>query len=140
MSDRKYGQRGYQESDERERSRGTDGPRPDRREGPRGRGLGRPTESGFACGRCGAKLPLVDPPAVDATCAHCGNDLHTCTNCRHFDTAARFECRQPIAQRIASKSKRNSCELFEPRLVRTFESAADRPDDARSAFDDLFKI
>lgn len=139
MSDRKYSQRGYQEDDERGRSRGADAPRPGRREGPRGRGLGRPTESAFACARCGTRVPLVDPVAVDATCAQCGNDLHTCTNCRHFDTAARFECRQPIPERIPSKAKRNTCELFEPRLAQTFESGSDRPDDPHAAFDALFK-
>lgn len=140
MSDRKYRQPGYRDDDPRDRPRGADAPRTGRREGPRGRGLGRPTETAFACARCGTRVTLVDPLALDAVCAQCGNDLHTCTNCRHFDTAARFECRQPIPQRISSKAKRNTCDLFEPRLAQTFESGTDRPDDARSAFDALFKI
>lgn len=118
------------------------GPRP-KREGPRGRGLGAPTKTVFRCAACGQALPpLLEAIAPEATCPSCGTDLHTCTHCRHFDTSAPFECRRPIPQRMASKSKRNGCDLFEPKVAQEFEADKDRldPDDARAAFDALFKL
>lgn len=137
MSARKYRQSGYQDDDrEREPRRTGAGPRP-KPEGPRGRGLGRPTETLFKCARCGQKLPLESVAAAAATCNECGADLHTCSNCRHFDTGARFECRQEVAERIAKKASANECELFEPKKVQGFASEGG-PKDAKSAFDALF--
>ncbi|MGH9379766.1 MAG: hypothetical protein ACRD2Z_04025 [Thermoanaerobaculia bacterium] len=140
MSDRRYRQRGYMDDDQRgRREKPAPGPA-GKREGPRGRGLGRPTESVFRCAQCGTQVPLMGPVETDDRCPKCGADLHACTQCRHFDTSARFECRQPIAQRIAAKAKANTCELFEPRLAQGFASDSERPDDPRAAFDALFKI
>jgi hypothetical protein len=49
---------------------------------------------------------------------------------------------QPIKERIAKKDTRNECELYEIRVTREKETstpAALRPNDARAAFEDLFK-
>ncbi|HLX10708.1 MAG TPA: hypothetical protein VKY89_22860 [Thermoanaerobaculia bacterium] len=156
MSDEpKYRQRGYQDSGERRSSTGPRGPQAPRPkpEGPRGRGLGAPTENVFRCAACGAKRLVSaeaghpDFLALDATCARCGADLHTCSNCVHFDTGSRWECRRhaELPARIAKKGAGNQCELFAPRLAQEF--GADRehpagpsgPSAARAAFDALFK-
>ena len=137
MSARKYRQSGYQDDDrERRPRRPAAGARP-QREGPRGRGLGRPTETLFKCARCGQKLPFESVSGPAATCNGCGADLHSCSNCRHFDTGARFECRQEIPDRIAKKSSANECELFEPKRVQGFASEGG-PGGAKSDFDALF--
>ena len=135
MTARKYQQRGYQEDGERDLR--TPGRPRDRSEGPRGRGLGAPTSSVFKCSRCGASLTEgVSPGAV---CTRCGSDLHTCTNCRHFDAAAPLECRKPIEKRITAKAKDNECELFESKMVQEFASESEpTAASAKSAFDDLF--
>lgn len=159
MSDRKYQQRGYQDSDarDRDRDRGSErpsGPRPPREpsEAPRGRGLGGPTASVFRCARCGTAMTLAAAVAADARCANCGSDIHSCTNCNSFDTGAPNQCRQAGVARVARKDARNECALFDPRLRQ--ESTAETPpggggrsggsggraDDARAAFDALFKI
>ncbi len=146
MSDRKYVQRGYQDSgrSEGERRPQPQGPR-ERPEGPRGRGLGRPTESVFRCAACGEKLFLTGEAgeiAADATCSRCGADLHTCATCVHFDTGVRWECRQPIPARVARKRDRNDCTFFQPKTVQEFaaESSKPAPGDPRAAFDALFKM
>lgn len=137
MSARKYRQRGYQDDDrEREPRRTGRAVRPDRG-GPRGRGLGRPTETLFKCARCGRKLPIGEGVARTATCDGCGAELHACANCQHFDTSARFECREEIPERIAAKSSANECERFEPKRVQGFASE-DAPSDGKAAFDALF--
>jgi hypothetical protein len=153
--DRKYRQRGYQDSGERRspqgpRDHGGGQPRP-KPEGPRGRGLGAPTENVFRCAACGAKRLVSaeaghpDALAVDATCSRCGADLHTCTNCIHFDTGSRWECRRnaELPARVAKKNVRNDCALFTPKLAQEFGADRDRPagpSDPRAAFDALFKI
>ncbi len=151
MSDRKYSHRGYQDEDRRDERREDRrppdaGPR-ERPEGPRGRGLGAPTVSVSRCRVCGTRQQVSGPVALDAVCASCGGDLHTCSNCAYFDTSRPNECRKPILQRVTNKTKRNACELFAPSTVQEF--ASDRPaaaapdgsmvDSPRAAFDALFK-
>lgn len=140
MNDRKYRHRGYQDSSEEIRPRG---PRPDSRtEGaPRGRGADVDKAVVFACKACGEKRRDFEEIRFDSTCGRCGADLHACAQCAHFDTSARFECTQPIPARILSKKKRNECPLFSPALSfdLTGPKASGTPDDARAAFDRLFR-
>jgi hypothetical protein len=140
--DRKYRQRGYQDSGSGSERRGAppQGPR-ETREGPRGRGLGAPTETAFRCGSCGERQ-LSSEVAQDAVCGKCGQPLHTCSHCQHFDTSTRWECRQTIPERIAKKTAANACTLFAPKAVQEFAKDRDRPapTDARAAFDALFKL
>lgn len=79
--------------------------------------------------------------ALDARCARCGADLHTCTNCSAFDSGARFQCRREIPERISPKDRANRCPLFDARLRQEFAQEKVRSGgDARAAFDALFKI
>jgi hypothetical protein len=142
MNDRKYRHRGYQDSSDEVRPRG---PRPEatgRTEGaPRGRGADQDRAVVFACKSCGEKRRDPEEIRFDSTCSKCGADLHACSQCAHFDTSARFECTQPIPARIPSKKARNSCPLYSP--ARSFDLTGSRaketPDDARAAFERLFK-
>ena len=140
MSERRYKQRGYMESDRpEERREKPKGPRPDRMEtGPRGRGLGAPTASVFRCRVCGEKHSIAVVP-VDATCFRCNSDLHTCSNCVHFDTSRPNECRKPVIERVANKTKRNTCELFAPRTIQEFAPEPVAAASPRAAFDALFR-
>ena len=150
----KYRQRGYKDSERDSGSGGGGGsrgggPQPPRekREGPRGRGLGAPTETVFRCNACGTRqgLPGMTPTAEDvgpaAVCSRCGAPLHTCTNCGSFDTSARWECRlaASIPARVVKKSGANDCPLFNPKVVQEFAKDRDKPTDPRAAFDALFK-
>lgn len=144
MNDRKYRHRGYQDSSsEEKRSRG---PRPDalgRSEGaPRGRGIDTDKAVVFACKSCGEKQRDLEDIRIDSTCPRCGADLHSCAQCMSFDTSAKFECIQPIPERIPAKKLRNACPLYSP--AKSFDLTGTRattatPDDARAAFDRLFK-
>ena len=157
---RKYGQRGYMEGERREpggRGAGAGSTGPLRREPPpprhnldrpRGRGLGAPSEQTFRCAVCGTQQAAPAAEALAATCEKCGTDLHTCTHCTHFDTAARWECRRADERQaaglgpVAKKSKRNDCPLFDAKATLEFakEKPAADPDDPRAAFDALFKL
>jgi len=97
-------------------------------------------------------MTVAAAAAPDARCANCSSDIHTCTNCLAFDTGAPNQCRQPGVARVARKDVRNECALFDPRLRQ--ESSAETPpgggggnkgpggrvEDARAAFDALFKL
>ena len=150
MSDRKYKQSGYQDSGSSSRdSSRPQGDRPsgtpraprDARDAPRGRGLGAPTASAFRCASCGELQSLAAAAAAAARCTACGSDLHSCTNCAHFDPGAPAQCRQPHVALVPKKSKANDCPQFEPRERQEFaaEKPAPSPKDPRAAFDALFK-
>jgi hypothetical protein len=143
----KYRQPGYRDSEykeEREKKRQDDrGPR-----GPREpRGMAREARLVRRCFQCGHQEPASESVEAGALCPSCGAPAHCCRNCIHFDPGARFECRQPIQARVLSKTGSNQCEHFRPesvldatgRRIATPGPAADKPTDARAAFDALFK-
>lgn len=138
MSDRKYRQRGYMDSNrEPQRPKPQSQPRNhERSEGPRS-----PRMMAFGekvkCAACAAQAP----PNInaDSSCPNCRADLHTCRQCTYFDPGARFQCRKTITVRIVNKNARNTCELFAARTVVERETSSGAPTDARQAFAKLFK-
>jgi len=112
--DRRYKQRGYQD--------------------PEGRSGGGPRQPGFSpgtpripvitqyketvrCAECGHEIGTLFEILGDSVCPRCSTDLHTCRNCKHFDTSKRFECSQTIPKRAPTKGSANTCELFTPRTI-----------------------
>jgi hypothetical protein len=151
-NDRKYKHKGYQDGGGYGQKSGGDqrpqSPRPEpgrqRLEGaPRGRTAGGFGPEAFKCNKCGQLRQNLGELANDETCLKCNADLHTCGNCRAFDTTTTWECRENIPARVASKHARNECAFFSPKIVR--DLSADKagklqtPDEARKAFDALFK-
>lgn len=137
---RKYRQPGYQDNDRQREERPRYQPKTSR-EGPRS-----PVMPGFhqvlRCAMCGATLPPnFTDITVSSQCPKCGAALHTCKNCVFFDPAGRYECTQPIPERIAPKDARNTCEFFEARTAVEKEttSITQPPLDPREAFERLFR-
>jgi hypothetical protein len=158
--DRKYSHRGYRDSEKEERKS-----RPEKRPpagGPRGQndhlGPRTPRMVGTVtrarCSNCGAVLaPGFDP---SGTCPKCNTELHSCKQCRYFDSGAKFECMQAVPERITPKDGKNSCKFYEFRMTVEKDTAPtsyqqpaqaaaapelspSRPLDARQAFENLFK-
>jgi hypothetical protein len=93
------------------------------------------------CSQCGTVLQGM---TADGKCPKCAFELHSCKQCTYFDPGSRFECMQPVAVRVAKKDVRNDCPSYDMRVTREKEtstpvSAGPRPNDARAAFDNLFK-
>ncbi|MFZ2490799.1 MAG: hypothetical protein WA208_04865 [Thermoanaerobaculia bacterium] len=153
MSDRKYKHQGYQGGGGWSYKSGSSEPRPqgppsepqrERLEGaPRGRTAGGFGPEAFKCNHCGQLRHSLSELLSDETCNKCNNDLHTCGNCRAFDATTTWECRENIPARIAGKHVRNECTFFQPKIVRDLSAdkgkQSQTPDDARKAFDALFK-
>jgi phage FluMu protein Com len=92
------------------------------------------------CAQCGALLASISEPV--GQCPKCKFELHSCRQCTYFDTSSRFECTQPIPERIARKDERNQCTFYSMRVrveKETSTPSAARPLDARAAFENLFK-
>ena len=142
MSDRKYPQHGYQDSGERQKAshdqaparkdkNNTFGPRPVQMPG---------THSVSRCSQCGTLLTMLSEPL--GQCPKCNFELHSCKQCTYFDPSRRFECMQPVPQRVAKKDARNDCTFYSISVrveKQTSTGLAARPNDARKAFDNLFK-
>lgn len=133
---RKYSQRGYQDSDRErtekrpQRKAETFGPKTPQMPG---------THTVTRCAHCGTILPAGFDP--QGRCPQCGFELHSCKQCAHFDTSARFECTQPIPARIPRKDTRNDCAYYSPRstLERQTSPGSSRPEDPRKVFESLFR-
>jgi predicted RNA-binding Zn-ribbon protein involved in translation (DUF1610 family) len=135
MADRKYRQQGYQGN--RNQDPGPRRPEPPRTDAPRGSMLAAGTVS--RCGACGDLLPIAT--ASLEQCPSCRADIHACRQCAHFDTSQRFQCAQPIPQRIEDKAARNDCASFTLRVSVEKNASPDGKSaaDIRRAFDNLFK-
>jgi len=134
MSDRKYVQKGYRKAGGEPRR--PQPPRPP--DAPRGgEMLAQHTVS--RCGACGAVLPIATASLTE--CPNCRAALHACRQCTHFDTSRRFECTQPVVERVADKNARNECDAFSLRVTVERDASPDstRPSDIRRGFDNLFK-
>jgi len=105
------------------------------------------------CYNCSTALP--EGTDFNGTCPKCNVALHCCKQCSHFEPSTRFQCLKPIPVRIPVKDGANECSLFTPRVTVAREGTSNgssaqssgpagppaprNPEDARSAFDKLFK-
>lgn len=143
MSDRKYRQRGYQDSggapQDKNKVEHAPAPRRDNTFGPRP--INMPgTRTVSRCAECGTLLQNLTEPV--GQCPKCGFALHACKQCEHFDPSRRFECSQPVPERISPKDKANTCSSYSIRVMlekETSSKGSQRPNDARQAFENLFK-
>jgi len=154
----KYRHRGYRDSEhQEERSRPKSAPPPKRDIPDEQRfqirsmrhAMDREAHEVLRCHGCGRSVSDIGTIATSSTCPHCPAALHCCRNCRHFDSAARWQCRAPIATQVADKIGANACDKFEPRLVLdatgrrnvrpTTDGGGSTGSDPRSQFENLFK-
>ena len=140
MSDRKYRQPGYQDNgDDRDKQHRPIAQRPNRDNTYGPRPLNMPgTRTVSRCTQCGVIINLAGTVASNCTC---GFSLHSCKQCAHFDPASRFECRQTILERIPKKDVENTCTKYaiKTAVERETSTATSRAQDARQAFENLFK-
>ena len=93
------------------------------------------------CHHCGHEVQLLSGIQRTDGCATCYSDLKVCLNCRFFDPGMNNQCREPQAEWVTDKAKANFCEFFDYRQVADLRRAGGTQsrDDARAAFDSLFK-
>jgi hypothetical protein len=138
VSDRKYRQPGYMDrKDEPQRRSGEQPARRDNSFGPRPLQMAA-TRTVSRCAQCGTVLNALTEVGQ---CPKCGFELHSCKQCTYFDPSSRFECGQKVSERVPRKDVRNECTFYSIRVMVEKETSNSgmRVDDARKAFENLFK-
>lgn len=92
------------------------------------------------CFHCQTELTIIaDKVGRSDTCDRCRSDVHVCFNCTHYDQSAYNECREPMADRVVDKEKRNFCDYFKPGAGKGAGAGADEKAAALKKLNDLFK-
>ena len=92
------------------------------------------------CHSCGEVLAFKWGTNIGRSecCNKCGNDLRVCLNCVHYDSRSYNECREPQAERVVEKNRRNFCDYFS--IGRDSAGTSSDPKaDALKKLDNLFK-
>ena len=92
-----------------------------------------------ACHFCGTALDPKTRIVRDTACPQCGRDLHACVQCRHYEPTAHNKCREPQAEWVTDRERRNFCDYFSLNPAGKGGAAKDRASGARSKLDQLFK-
>lgn len=147
---RKYRQQGYQDSDRDESRRDKAPPRKELTKEERiqrrslRHAIDRDANEVLRCPNCGRSVHDVSAVTSETGCPHCNAPLHCCRTCAHFDSSARWQCREEIEAAVGDKNKANQCAQYRPLLVldvtgRRTNSGSSKSSDPRAAFDSLFK-
>jgi hypothetical protein len=125
-------------NEEPQKRSGPQAPKRDNTFGPRPMQMAA-TRTVSRCAQCGTVLQAFTEPV--GQCPKCAFELHSCKQCTNFEPASRFECMQPIPERIPRKDAKNDCKFYSMRVMVEKETStnAARVDDARKAFENLFK-
>ena len=68
----------------------------------------------FKCYSCGEELTVSGVIGRSEECPSCRADVRVCLNCDFYDKAAYNECKEPNAERVVEKNRRNFCDFFRP--------------------------
>jgi hypothetical protein len=105
---------------------------------PRDRRKGYGMKTGF-CHHCGEPLEFAEKVFRNDTCKGCGSDVYCCLNCTEYDETAPNQCREPQAETVAVKDRRNFCDYFKLQEGRRSSAARDKAAEARAKLEELFK-
>lgn len=92
----------------------------------------------FFCFHCAEKLEVSQRVARTEECPKCLRDLHCCRNCIFYDANAYNGCREPQAERVVEKDRRNFCDYFKFVDLKT-APVIKKEEDPKKKLDDLFK-
>ena len=96
----------------------------------------------MVCQNCGREIKVIGKVVRGDECAHCKAEMHCCKNCRFFDPGKNNQCSETQAEYVRDKVRDNFCEFFEPnRNVPLNERSAEvaRTENARKGVDKLFR-
>ena len=91
------------------------------------------------CYRCGASLEALSLPfSRQDECPGCGNYLHVCKMCVHYDKSVPRQCREDGAEDVKEKDRLNFCDWYKPSEKAFDANRKAEEDQARAALDTLF--
>jgi hypothetical protein len=90
------------------------------------------------CRACGTTLEIDEPIPRDAECPGCRHDVRSCANCRHYDPRYHNSCREPAADPVEDRHRRNFCEYFQLSREPWSQGSTVKASEARQRLDQLF--
>lgn len=91
------------------------------------------------CHHCGNAMDFVEKVFRNDTCNTCGSDVHCCLNCTDYGETFPNQCREPQAEKVSVKDRRNYCDYFRLREGKPLLPSKDRAAEARRKLDELFR-
>lgn len=91
------------------------------------------------CHHCGNQLEFAEKVFRNDTCPQCGSDVYCCLNCSNYDTSAPSDCREPQAERVSVKDRRNFCDYFTLAEGKPGATSAAKAAEAKKKLEALFK-
>jgi hypothetical protein len=92
----------------------------------------------LTCWNCGKPVEVPVPVGRGEECPHCDADLRVCRQCGFYDTGYAKDCREPNADEVGDKDRRNTCDYFRPASPRAQAPGSGEADAARARLDALF--
>jgi hypothetical protein len=92
-----------------------------------------------SCHHCGQALAFEEKVFRNDTCTNCGSDVYCCLNCSEYSESAPNQCREPGAEKVSVKDRRNFCDYFRLREGAASSNSADKAAEARRKLEALFK-
>ncbi len=93
----------------------------------------------ICCYRCGESLAALSLPlSRQDECPGCGNYLHVCKMCIHYDARVPRQCREDGAEEVTDKDRLNFCDWFKPSDTAFDPGRKKEEDEAQAALEALF--
>ena len=90
------------------------------------------------CHKCGTTWVGRGQPRSRQICTGCGEYLHTCVNCHHFDDTISNSCKLEDTDYVGPREMVNYCDRFE--MINSGLKAIEaRTERARNCWEQLFK-
>lgn len=65
-----------------------------------------------SCFSCGHQFDDRTRVYRNTLCPQCGKEMKVCLNCRFYDPAAHWQCRESIPEPVHEKDRANFCDFF----------------------------
>ena len=95
-------------------------------------------KKGF-CHHCGESLAFEEKVFRNDTCRSCGSDVYCCFNCSEYEETASDQCREPQAEKVSVKDRRNFCDYFRLKEGPRSSASREKASEARRKLEALFK-
>ena len=91
----------------------------------------------ITCHRCGQEMDIQHKVGREEKCSNCSSYLHCCLNCRFYDSAAHWQCKETEIEWVEDKASGNFCDYFRP--SDRIRPPNNRREEAKKKLNDLFK-
>lgn len=92
-----------------------------------------------SCHHCGEALEFDERVFRSDVCSGCGSDVYCCLNCSEYSETAPNQCKEPQAEKVSVKDRRNFCDYFRLGSGSGSSASKDKAAKARRQLEALFR-